>query len=90
MPAVPKPATEEEPTPSSVPSSPGRSHTFVFSLKRFDKLQLCISVPCMHVAMTGKKEKKGSKKPDAKQKAAAKEKDRVCCISRAYKNGRLE
>ena len=34
----------------------------------------------MHVAMTGKKEKKGGKKPDAKQKAAAKEKDRVCCI----------
>ena len=33
------------------------------------------------VAITGKKDKRGGKevrKPDAKQKAAAKEKDRVC------------
>ena len=35
------------------------------------------------VAITGKKDKRGGKdvrKPDAKQKAAAKEKDRVCSM----------
>ena len=85
-PATLKPAVEEEPTPPSVPSSPGKTDGVVYFMGiavdincQTASLSTVSALPA-YLAAGGKKDKKGgkdAKKADAKQKSGGKEKDRV-------------